>query len=443
MFNISKETILSPEMIKKFIEAFKAGELPRLIKLYNYYMNNTKIKQRVFTDTTKPNNKIAHNWAGYITDTMTAFFMGEPVSYSGDDKDVEELNAIFNYNDEQDINSRHAKNASIYGVSYELTYLDEDAQLRLAVLNPANTIAILDDTVNENLLYVIRFSETTDILTSEVIVKIEVYDNRNITYYMQKGKEDIYFVYETTHNFNDIPISIYKNNDEMIGDYENEMDLIDFYDIMQSDTANAFDYYNDCYMIFSGGSLPDDVESMKEQRIIELPEGATAEFLVKPSDDLGQENTKNRIVNDIHKFSKVPNLSDKEFANNVSGVAMKYKLIGLENTCSIKERKFKKGLQNRLWLISDIKKLKTATGLQDIKISFKRNIPQNEVEIAQMINTLRGLISAETLINQLTFVENAAEEIEKLSKENEINSYSDTDGDNNFEGGDNEEEEIN
>lgn len=425
IFYINKDTELTAAHIIKFIDAFKLSYLPRLTKLDRYYKNNNDIKQRTFTDTTKPNNKIAHSWGNYITDSMTAFFMGEPISYSGNDADLQLLNFIFNENDEQDLNSQLEKDCSIYGVAYELMYLDENADIKLAKLSPLNTICIYDDTVNSNLLYVIRFNEVKNILDDTTITTVELYSNANIKYYKRTDTQVLEFTGEETHNFNLVPVSIYKNNDEMLGDFELVVDLIDFYDKLESDTANAFDYYNDCYMVVTGANLPEDLTTMKENRLLEMPEGSTATFLTKTNNDLEQENAKNRIVNDIHKFSKVPNMSDENFANNVSGVAMKYKLLGLENVCSIKERKFKRGLQNRLWLISNILNLKTGTALQDIKITFKRNIPQNEQEIASMINNLRGLLSTETLINQLSFVENAKDELEKLNEEQALNSYGD------------------
>ena len=177
-------------------------------------------------------------------------------------------------------------------------------------------------------------------------------------------------------------------------------------------------------MVLEGATIDDaDAQAMKEKRMLQMPEGSKVYFLTKDAVDTEQENAKNRIVNDIHKFSRVPNMSDENFANNVSGVAMRYKLLGLENVCAIKERKFKRGLQNRLWLISNILNIKTGTALQDIKITFKRNIPSNELEVANMINNLRGLVSNETLISQLSFIENAQEEKEKLDAENAMNSY--------------------
>lgn len=427
MFYISKDTQVSADHIQRYIEIFLQKHYPRLYKLDNYYKNTNDIKNRTFTDLTKPNNRIAHAWANYITDTMTAFFIGEPVSYQGEDEQTtEQLKYLFQENDEQDLNSQLARDASKYGIGYELTYLDEIKSIRFTRLNPLNTIPIYDDTVNSNLLYVIRFNEVENILDNTKTMTVEFYDSVHITTYKQENKGAMVEESQVPHGFGMVPVSIYKNNDDMIGDYELVMDLIDLYDRLESDTANAFDYYNDCYLVFEGAGIDStEIPKMKENRILEIPEGSKTYFLTKDAQDTEQQNVKNRVVDDIHKFSRVPNMSDENFANNVSGVAMKYKLLGLENVCSIKERKFKRGLQNRLWLISVMMGIKTGTSLQEIKINFKRNIPNNEVEVADYINKLRGLVSTETLISQLPFIENVAEEMEKLAEENSLNSYVD------------------
>ena len=423
MFYISKDTELTSAHILKFIDGFKMQHLPRLSKLDRYYKNKNDIKNRVFTDLTKPNNKMSHSWGNYITDTTTAFFLGQPVSYSGEDEDIKLLDYIFEQNDEQDLNLQIATDQSIFGVAYELGYLDELAEIRFAKLSPLTTIPIFDDTINSNLLYCIRFMEIEDILTNTKTMHVWLYDDKSSKYYKQTDNATLLFVSEEKHNFDIVPVSIYLNNDNMIGDFENQIDLIDMYDRLESDTANAFDYYNDCYLVFTGATVPDDITEMKENRILEVPEGGDVKFLIKNGDNIEQENVKNRVVADIHKFSKTPNMADDNFANNVSGVAMKYKLLGLEHICSIKERKFKRGLQNRLWLISNVKEMKKGTDLQDVKITFKRNLPNNETEIAEMANNLRGLVSTETLISQLPFIENVKDELEKLEAEKEINSY--------------------
>ena len=131
---------------------------------------------------------------------------------------------------------------------------------------------------------------------------------------------------------------------------------------------------------------------------------------------------KNRLDNDIHKFAKCPNMSDEAFASNASGIAIKFKTMGTENLVSIKERKFKRGLQMRLELIANVKGLMgDGFDWRAIEMSFTRNIPTNLVDIADVVNKLSGIVSDETLLAQVPFVEDVQTEIERLDKEKEKN----------------------
>ena len=129
--------------------------------------------------------------------------------------------------------------------------------------------------------------------------------------------------------------------------------------------------------------------------------------------------TQTRLQTDIHKFSQVPDLSDDNFAGNASGVAIKYKLIGLEQIRGKKERQFKKALQRRIELISNILRLQNKANIdfRDITMTFTANIPANVVEQVQIVNQLDGLISRDTLLGLLPFVEEPSQEIEKLKKD--------------------------
>ena len=84
---------------------------------------------------------------------------------------------------------------------------------------------------------------------------------------------------------------------------------------------------------------------------------AKGEWLVKEINDSYVENLKNRIDDNIHKFSKCPAMTDKEFASNASGVAMRFKLMGMDNAANKKERAFKKALQRRIELIAEIQQM--------------------------------------------------------------------------------------
>ena len=130
MIKLNKNVQLTTELLKKLIDSHKQETLPRLQKLEKYYLAKNEILSRQMADPAKPNNKIANPYASYITDTLTGYFMGEPITYSSvDEAALTDLNMIFEYNDEADENVELAKSCSIYGVAYELLYIDEDGDL--------------------------------------------------------------------------------------------------------------------------------------------------------------------------------------------------------------------------------------------------------------------------------------------------------------------------
>ena len=400
------------------------NDLPRLLELENYYNTKNKIINRTMADPAKPNNKIANPYASYITDTLTGYFVGEPITYNSNDKTLlQDLSMIFEYNDEADENMELAKNASIFGVAYEMLYFsEEDKMIRFKPLSPKEVIPIFDKSVEGNLLAVIRYYDDYNVVEDKTYTIIEVIDAVGVLRYQStKGSNTLTLLENYPHYFGMVPVAIYKNNEEERGDFEPVISLIDAYDTMESDSVNDFAYFVDCYLALYGFTAEaEDVQKMKENRILLMDEGTSAEWLVKNSNDTTIENMKNRLDADIHKFAKCPNLADKEFASNASGIAIKFKTLGTENLVAIKERKFKRGLQQRLELMSMINSvLREGFDWRAIDIVFTRNLPSNDVDIANMVNSLRDIVSDETLLAQIPFVDDVQAEIERVDKQKE------------------------
>ena len=375
------------------------------------------------SDTSKPNNKIANAYASYITDTLVGYFIGEPITYTAnDDVLLQDLQMILEHNDEADENAELAKNASIYGVAYEMLYLsEEDNMIRFKSLNPKEVIPIFDKTVEQNLLAVMRYYEDYDYVEDNTYTIVEVIDATHVRRY--KLNTGLSLLEEYPHYFSMVPVAIFKNNEEESGDFERVISLIDAYDKMQSDSLNDFEYFVDAYLALYGFTADgEDVAQMKENRVLLMDEGTSAEWLIKQVNDAYVENMKNRLDKDIHKFAKCPNMSDQEFASNASGIAIKFKLLGTENLVSIKERKFKRGLQQRFELMSMINNvLSEGFDWRAIDINFTRNIPSNDTDIANMVNTLKDIVSEETLLAQIPFVEDVQAELERVKTEREEN----------------------
>lgn len=413
---ISKDTVMTPELLAKIMNLAITDEV-RKQKLSNYYLGKQDILNRYLSDSSKPNNKIVHSYGNYITDSIVGYFMGQPVTYAAKEPEYEdltnELKTIYDYNDEQGQNVELAKNASKYGAAYELVYIDEQANIRFKYLDAIHSIPVYSNTLDEELIYFIRYYND-DIFNSESRT-IEVYSAYDIATYRSESEKYIY-LNSVPHSFGMVPVSVYNNNQEELGDYELVVSLIDAYDKLNSDSVNDFEQFADAYLTLKGmdGTGAEDIAAMKDQRVLLLPTDGEAAWLVKSINDTYFQNTVSNLDADIHKFAKVPDMMDEAFGSNLSGIAIKYKLIALENKVAIKEAYFKKGLQRRIELINNILSIiGNAFEYLGVEIKFHRNLPVNELEAVQMANAVNGLVSDETMLSILPFVNDAAAELEK------------------------------
>ncbi|WP_462133359.1 phage portal protein [Peptostreptococcus stomatis] len=440
MYRTNKEE-LSIEDIQKFIKKHKAESI-RYIKLQKYYEGKHDILDHTSRDG-QPNNKIVNPYPKYITDMLVGYFVGQPISYTSKEEDglLEDLQAIFDYSDEQEENLELAKICSIKGKAYELLYRDEDARIRFNEFGPDQMFVIYDMTISPSIKFAIRYYDVGE--GNDKITYAEVYDKEVCTLY--KGKDsDLSLDQVTPHTFKDVPVVEYVNNKEEQGDFEQVITLIDAYNKAQSNTLNDMDQFTDAYLILvnMAGTDSDRIDELKRNRVMLLDDDGDAKWLIKEINDAWVENYKDRVRRDIHKFSYTPDMQDESFGNNLSGVSIRYKILAMEQIRSNKERKFKKGLQRRIELICNSLRLEKDIDLfTDINIKFANTLPQNIYELSQTIKNLSPYLSSETLLNQLPFVENAKEELEKKKAENEeiTSSYDFTNIDN--AGGDTDAEE--
>lgn len=431
MYRTDKDE-LSIEDIQKFIKKHKAESI-RYIKLQKYYEGKHDILDHTARDG-QPNNKIVNPYPKYITDMLVGYFVGQPISYTSKEEGglLDDLQAIFDYSDEQEENLELAKICSIKGKAYELLYRDEDARIRFNEFGPDQMFVIYDMTISPSIKFAIRYYDVGE--GNDKITYAEVYDKEVCTLY--KGKDsDLSLEQITPHTFKDVPVVEYVNNKEEQGDFEQVITLIDAYNKAQSNTLNDMDQFTDAYLILvnMAGTDSERIDELKRNRVMLLDDDGDAKWLIKEINDAWVENYKDRVRRDIHKFSYTPDMQDESFGNNLSGVSIRYKILAMEQIRSNKERKFKKGLQRRIELICNSLSLEKNIDLfTNINIKFANTLPQNIYELSQTIKNLSPYLSSETLLNQLPFVENAKEELEKKKAEDEeiTSSYDFTNIDN-------------
>lgn len=389
--------------------------------LYDYYIGNHKILRETKRDSTAPNNRLVNNMARYITDTATGYFVGQPVVYNSRDEEfLGMVQDIFNYNDEQDHNMELAKNCSICGSFFEMLYMDEEARIRLARVPAQSGIMICEtDSGFAEPMAFIRTILSED-KKGNSIRKVEFWNAYLVMRFRSVNGSRLNLEAVEEHYWQDVPFVEYVNNEERTGDFEGVITQIDAYNRVQSNTANYFQYNDDALLkvLKLGDVSSQDIRDMKEKGAIILEDGGDVEWLLKQVDDTALENYKNRLKEDIHTMANVPHMCDESFGGNLSGVAISYKLWGLEQMCAIKERKFKKGLQRRIELITNILNVMGYSfDYRDIVPKFRRNKPQNDLETAQIVTMLANDLSLETRLQMIPAVENVQDELDKLEAE--------------------------
>lgn len=417
--------------VSRVVDRFKSEELPRLERLYDYYDNQHAIEQRVM-DSNKPNNKLAHDYCRYITDTTSGYFMGINVKTASDNEEyLQVYQDLCRDNFDSDENFELAKKSSIFGYAVEIIYQNEAGQSRYKRIDPKEMILIFGTRLEDYLLAAIRFYVVEN-LDGNKTEYADVYLQDAIVHMIRKpGRISFETLGEEPHYYGEVPVIVYSNNEELRGDFENVLELVDGYDKSQSDSANDFEYFTDAYLVFSGYSGLEDEDSddpavqanayknMRRNRVIYLDEKGKAEFLTKDINDAALENYKKRLNMDIHKFGMVPDLSDEAFAGNLSGVAIRFKLITLEQKCAVKENKFRTALAKRRELLTNILNIRYGKGwdYREITEDFTRNIPQNVKEDTETVLLLDGLVSRRTLLELLPQINDVDQELERLEEE--------------------------
>ena len=402
MINIELPEDLT-QILDKVIHYHKTNIKPRKEMLYEYYNgNHMAIKNKRQESRHLPNNQIVNPYPRYIVNTVKGYFLGKPVRY-----DVED-NACYEALD--DINIELEKTLSIMGEAFELVFINEDKEIKIAQLPPLNTIAIYDDSITPKLSAVIRYYEVTNdfILNNKAKTTAEVYLSDRIDRYVKVGNNKFVLEESEPHYFGEVPVTHYMNNEECLGDFECALSQIDAYDKLMSTNLDEIQKFAQAYLIMEGldGTDDDEIAEALKKRTLKVPHDAKMSWLTKDLSNTSVFEQLKVLDEKIHTMAQVPNMSDDNFASNASGVAMEFKLIGFENLISAKERKFEQGLKHRLKLIISALNLKGQDfDWKAVKIAFDRNLPKNVLEASQIIANLKEIIPAEELIILLPFIQ--------------------------------------
>ncbi|MCE9654202.1 phage portal protein [Clostridium celatum] len=403
------------EVIKTLIFHHEQNYKSRIKKLKRYYEGKHDAIVSKKSDKFKPNNRVINPFPALIVNTVQGYLLGQPVKYISENKELlEQVLDIYYSNDEEDLNSEILKTMSICGEAFEYVYINEDKEIEFVQLPAEETILIYDNSLKPKPIMCIRYYDVIDIYSNE-IQKVEVYTDSTIEYYSLANKNSFVLEEEYTHIFGQVPIIHYKNNEELTGDFEKILSLIDDFDKVISADSDEIEYFRNAYLVLKGMGKIDDktLAKFRQTGAFVLPTtqscDAGVDFITKDLNTDSVHAHLDKLIDNIHKFSQVPNFVDTETNTNDSGVAIKQRTWGFEQLIGAKERKLEQGLFQRLRLV--LRALNIQKNIVEdsnsFSLRFSRNLPTNvkeDAEILSMIGLTVDTMTEEALTDVLSKV---------------------------------------
>lgn len=384
---------------------------------------NPKILRRMLPDASGPDNRVPVSYGRRIINLVTGYmFKPGLVQYGIEDETYQaNLQDVFLANSEPIKTAQLGKQTSIHGVGYEYHYVDANTAMPRFVKLPApEVVPIYSKDLEPEVLAFARFVGDGD------NYDITLVDDKIIREYTmpKEGGSMVQTGDEIRHFYGRCPLAVYRNNEEMLGDFDPVEPLIDAYDVLVSDSLNEFDRFAWAYLLLKGMALSqENAEKLNRLRMFEnLEDTGDVSFLTKEIDSEFIKFMTDLIRSEIHRQSGIPNLEDYDGAG-ASGKTMTKFIYLMELFTDPKESYFVEGLRRRLELINTILNIQGRGGdPMDVDVIMNRNAPDNSKEQAEIFQLYAGFVSQKTLLeNFADFVDNPDEEIDRLQEEGEPN----------------------
>lgn len=390
-------------------------------KAYEYYIGKTDSIKQYKMITERSNNKCLVNYIKKFVKEEVSYSLGNSINYISKSDNQDIINAIdYHITSSWDSNYdiRLANRMILFGEAYEIYYIDSYGDFKSKIVDPRFGYVYRDELGNV-ILFMHMFKKQFD-KTNKTYV--DVYLKDRILHYDDTFSMEI--SEPTVHLFGEVPVGIASISDSGIYDtlFKDIQGLEDAYITNLSDISNEISDFRNAYLTITGVELtPEQAKTMKQNGILQIPnEDGKVEWLVKSINDSFIQNTLQTLEDKMYELTSHIN-HNVNLASNVSGVALRSRLIALEQRCSINQKAFENLIRTRLKLLFKCLAIRYGTQFdyKDVKIKFTANIPVDDQANAQIISQLGDKLSLETALSLLSFVDNPQNEIAKIKNDNE------------------------
>jgi SPP1 family phage portal protein len=414
------------------------------------------------------NKKLQANFSQLIIDTVVDYMLGNPISWTFDDPENKasknlleayrkDLLQLLRSENAQRVLSEQLRQGSIVGYSGVISWVDETGGIDYEEFPSQELIPIYDSRGRLQMVlrkYQVEVEKEAGNVTAHT--KIEVYDSKYVSYYLSDETGENYTLDKTEaetgnpviHHAARIPVSIFTNGTAArytkrqhkagtsdLGNGVLTM-LVEYAHIL-SDKANTVDRLLDQYLLLTGVDTDEkEVLKMRKARALALKsKDSKAGFIAPTQDDKAVENMLDRLEKDIHEQTFTPRLSD---LSGATATEIKMKYANLDIKAGKKEIYFTAAIKELIAILTDLlntKRLREA-GVQEenlsealegssidlynpewVQFTLNRNLPQNFLEIAQIVAQLVDIVPDSYLYELLWFIEDPVAALDEMKKQ--------------------------
>ena len=438
--------MLTTDEIKKFIDEDIASDKKRFArKGQAYYDGDHDIKgYRLFyynadgklvEDKTRTNTKIAHPFFTELVDQAVQYILSGEDGFIRSDipKLQTEMDTYFNNNENFTAElSEVLTGCQSKGFEYMYAYMTKDGRTAFQCADSIGVVEVRAKDTDSNADHVIYYYTDRIDKGNTKIKRIQVWDEKETTYYVQKNngsiekdtsepinpRPHIVKVDEKGEKYNGggygvIPFFRLDNNKKQTSALKPIKDLIDDYDLMASSLSNNLtDFDTPLHVVkgFQGDNLDELQQNLKSKKIIGVDEDGGVEVKTV---DIPYEARKVKLELDeknIYRFGMGLNTAGLKDTNATTNIAIKAAYSLLDLKCSKLEIRLKQLLRKLLKVvIQEINDLNgTDYQMKDVYFVFDHEIMSNAQENSQneLIQAQRRQVEINILLSLATLLDN-------------------------------------
>lgn len=421
---ISNDTAITEKNVQTWLDKFTSKIQPHLFFLDSFYQGEDEILSYPY-EKRDVNSQIHVNLAYMTVQNIVSYCFGkEPTQdFKKGFEHAEYIEDLKFKNNEILEDKSLESDCSRLGLAYEFVGVkelkDKTKEPFYKRIDPFTTFLVVDDTILENEICYITYSVVQPTDGAEYkegfiykIGEIIPFNTKNGTVSLGES--------ETNTAYPDyFPIVMYKNNDNMFGDYEPACPILKAYSKTYSLGMDDFSGIANAILAFFNVDLPDEErEKLNRTRVVSLMgENSDAKYIYKKLDSSSFKALQEALRGEYYAITNVPDFTDLA-SYNKSGSAIAFKMLGIENIRLNKSAYFEQGMRKRWNIIASYVGNSFEIKRQDMEFHFYNNLPNNvaaDLEYADLVD--RGLMSKETAMKRMETVTDVDGELKRIETE--------------------------